>query len=102
MLAHFCLFAFSFQQAGEKVIKGDLELRDPDLWLGELRIPAEYALKYLQKHPNLPEEVIIDPDKPRIYVALTSIRLKNGYRISAKEFDLQHDNIVFTLTVPIK
>lgn len=31
MLAHFCLFAFSFQQAGEKVIKGDLELRDPDL-----------------------------------------------------------------------
>ncbi|MBB5325661.1 uncharacterized protein YpmS [Anoxybacillus tepidamans] len=85
-----------------KVVNGDLELGDPDLSLGELRIPVEYALKYLQKYANLPEEVIIDPENTRIYVALTNIHFKNGYRISAKEFDLQRDNIVFTLTVPIK
>lgn len=84
------------------VVNGDLELRDPDLSLGELRIPAQYALKYLRTHANLPEGVIIDPDNNRIYVALTNMRLKNGYRLSVKAFDLPHDNIVFTLTVPLK
>ncbi|MCZ0755135.1 YpmS family protein [Anoxybacillus sp. J5B_2022] len=84
------------------VVNGDLELRDPDLSLGELRIPAQYALKYLRTHASLPEGVIIDPDNNRIYVALTNMRLKNGYRLSVKAFDLPHDNIVFTLTVPLK
>ncbi|WP_027409766.1 YpmS family protein [Anoxybacteroides tepidamans] len=86
----------------EVVHGGNLELRDPDLSLGELRLPVNYALAYLQKHANLPEEVVINPDKSRVYIALANIRFKNGYRIAAKQFDLQHDHIVFTLTVPNK
>lgn len=86
----------------EVVEGGNLELRDPDLSLGELDLPVRYALAYLQKHAQLPEEVIIDPDQSRVYVALTNMRLKNGYRIAAKQFDLQRDQIVFTLTVPAR
>jgi uncharacterized protein YpmS len=86
-----------------KVVKGgNLELSDPYMSLGELQIPVNYALKYLQKHARLPEEVIIDPSSNRIYVALSEFRFANGYQLSAKEFDLQHDKIVFTLTLPVK
>jgi uncharacterized protein YpmS len=86
-----------------KVVKGgNLELSDPYMSLGELQLPVNYVLKYLQKHARLPEEVIIDPNSNRVYVALTEFRFANGYQLSAKEFDLQHDKIVFMLTVPVK
>lgn len=82
------------------VVNGDVELRDPNLSLGELHIPARYALNYLQKHASLPDEVVIDPNDNRIYVAVTHMRLKNGYRLSVQSFDLPHDNIMLTLTIP--
>ncbi|QPA32474.1 YpmS family protein [Thermaerobacillus caldiproteolyticus] len=80
---------------------GNLELRDPDMSLGELQLPVTYVLKYLQKHALLPEGVIIDPNYNRIYVALNEFRFANGYQLSAKKFDLQHNQIEFTLTVPV-
>ncbi|MBS2772576.1 YpmS family protein [Anoxybacillus rupiensis] len=86
-----------------KIVKGgNLELRDPDLSLGEWQLPVNYTLSYLQKHAKLPDEVMIEPDAHRIYIDLANIQLKNGYRITAKEFDLEHDKIVFALTVPVK
>lgn len=84
------------------VVNGDVELRDPDLSLGALHIPARYALNYLQKRASLPNEVVIDPNHNRIYVAVTHMRLKNGYRLSVQSFDLPHDNIMLTLTIPTK
>jgi len=84
------------------VVNGDVELRDPDLSLGALHIPARYALNYLQTHASLPDEVVIDPNHNRIYVAVTHMRLKNNYRLSVQSFDLPHDSIVFTLTIPTK
>lgn len=84
------------------VVNGDVELRDPDLSLGALHIPARYALNYLQKRASLPGEVVIDPNHNRIYVAVTHMRLKNNYRLSVQSFDLPHDNIMLTLTIPTK
>ncbi|ANB61529.1 YpmS family protein [Anoxybacteroides amylolyticum] len=84
------------------VVNGDIELLDPDLSLGGLHIPARYALNYLQTHVSLPDDVVIDPNHNRIYVAVTHMRLKNGYRLSVQSFDLAHDNIALTLTIPTK
>jgi uncharacterized protein YpmS len=84
------------------VDNGNLELVNPEMTLGELRLPVNYILKYLQKKASLPEGVIIDPAKSLIYVHLNEINLSNGYRIQAKKFDLANDEIVFTLLVPIR
>jgi uncharacterized protein YpmS len=84
------------------VDNGNLELVNPEMTLGELRLPVNYILKYLQKKASLPEGVIIDPAKSLIYVHLNEINLSNGYRIQAKKFDLANDEIVLTLLVPIR
>jgi uncharacterized protein YpmS len=84
------------------VDNGNLELVNPEMTLGELRLPVNYILKYLQKNASLPEGVVIHPAKRLIYVHLNEINLSNGYRLQAKKFDLANDEIVFTLLVPIQ
>ncbi|HZG59262.1 MAG TPA: YpmS family protein [Anoxybacillus sp.] len=84
------------------VDNGNLKLVHPEMTLGELRLPVNYILKYLQKNASLPEGVVIHPTKSFIYVHLNEINLNNGYRIQAKKFDLANDEIVLTLLVPIR
>ncbi|MBA2872340.1 uncharacterized protein YpmS [Anoxybacillus calidus] len=84
------------------VDNGNLKLVNPEMTLGELRLPVNYILKYLQKNASLPEEVVINPAKRFIYIHLNEIKLSNGYRIQAKKFDLVNDEIVLTLLVPIR
>lgn len=84
-----------------KVVKGgNVELVEPVISLGDWKLPVTYVLRYLQKHAPLPDEVIIDPGRARIYVALHEIRFGNGYQVAAKKIDLAADEIVFTLTIP--
>ncbi|EQB94530.1 hypothetical protein GA8_16625 [Geobacillus sp. A8] len=86
-----------------KVIKGgNVELTEPTISLGDWKLPVTYVLRYLQKHAPLPDEVAIDPEHTRVYVALTDIRFGNGYQVAAKKIDLAADEIVFTLTIPTK
>ncbi|WP_044737042.1 YpmS family protein [Geobacillus kaustophilus] len=84
-----------------KVVKGgNVELTEPTISLGDWKLPVTYVLRYLQKHAPLPDEVIIDPDQSRVYVALEDIRFGNGYQVAANKIDLSADEIVFTLTIP--
>jgi len=86
-----------------KVVKGgNVELTEPAISLGEWKLPVTYVLRYLQKHASLPDEVIIDPDQARVYVALKDVRFGNGYQVAAKKIDLAADEIVFTLTIPTR
>ncbi|KAF0995137.1 YpmS family protein [Geobacillus sp. TFV-3] len=84
-----------------KVVKGgNVELTEPTISLGDWKLPVTYVLRYLQKHAPLPDEVSIDPDQSRVYVALKDIRFGNGYQVAANKIDLSTDEIVFTLTIP--
>ncbi|MEW5322273.1 YpmS family protein [Geobacillus thermoleovorans] len=84
-----------------KVVKGgNVELTEPTISLGDWKLPVTYVLRYLQKHAPLPDEVAIDPEHARVYVALTDIRFGNGYQVAANKIDLSADEIVFTLTIP--
>ncbi|WMJ15461.1 YpmS family protein [Geobacillus proteiniphilus] len=86
-----------------KVVKGgNVELTEPTISFGDWKLPVTYVLRYLQKHAPLPDEVAIDPEHTRVYVALTDIRFGNSYQVAAKKIDLAADEIVFTLTIPTK
>ncbi|WP_445614272.1 YpmS family protein [Geobacillus sp. YF-1] len=86
-----------------KVVQGgNVELTEPVILLGDWKLPVTYVLSYLQKHAPLPDEVAIDPEKARVYVALNDIRFGNGYQVAVKNIDLAADKIVFTLTIPTK
>ncbi|KPC99261.1 hypothetical protein LR69_02530 [Geobacillus sp. BCO2] len=69
-----------------KVVKGgNVELTEPTISLGDWKLPVTSVLRYLQKHAPLPDEVAIDPEHTRVYVALTDIRFGNGYQVAAKK-----------------
>ncbi|MBB6284725.1 YpmS family protein [Geobacillus subterraneus] len=86
-----------------KVVKGgNVELAEPAISLGDWKLPVTYVLRYLQKHAPLPDEVVIDPERARVHVALDDIRFGNGYQVAAKKIDLADDEIVFTLTIPTR
>jgi uncharacterized protein YpmS len=80
----------------------NVELTNPEMALGELRLPVSYVLKYLQKNASLPEEVTIEPGKNRIYIHLNQLTLPNGYQIRAEKMDLTNNEIAFTLIVPVQ
>jgi uncharacterized protein YpmS len=81
---------------------GNVELTNPEMALGELRLPVSYVLKYLQKNASLPEEVTIEPGENRIYIHLNQLTLPNGYQIRAEKIDLTNNEIAFTLIVPVQ
>ncbi|CAM3898491.1 YpmS family protein [Mesobacillus zeae] len=81
---------------------GDLVLRQKNISVGSLNLPVSYVLKMVMNNYNLPEFVYIQPNEEMVYISLQKLKLKGDVKVRADRFDLQKDNISFTLQVPAK
>lgn len=78
---------------------GNIVLAHPTMTLGQLHLPVPYVLAYINKHASLPNWVKVDAKQERIYIVVSNIHIKKGYVLKAKTFDLNKDDITFTVTI---
>ncbi|ASA95960.1 MULTISPECIES: YpmS family protein [Anoxybacillus] len=78
---------------------GHVVLAHPTMTFGQLRLPVPYVLTYINKHASLPNWVKIDAKHERIYIVVSNIRIKEGLVLKAKTFDLNKNDITFTVTI---
>ncbi|WP_213087605.1 YpmS family protein, partial [Heyndrickxia sporothermodurans] len=88
----------TFEPEAQK--NGDLLLRQKSILIGNLNLPVEFVLKFIQKSYKFPDWVTIQPNKKTIYVALQSMKVNNEMIVHADRFDLKNDDISFTLQIP--
>lgn len=88
----------SFTPIAQK--NGDILLQQKEISIGELNLPVTYVMNFINKRYQTPDWVTIQPEKQSIYVSLQDLKWKSDVRVKAKEFDLEHDDISFLLTVP--
>ncbi|MBU5210039.1 MULTISPECIES: YpmS family protein [Heyndrickxia] len=79
---------------------GDLLLKQKSILIGDLNLPVSYVLKFIQKSYKLPEWVTIVPNEEVIYVGLHDLKV-NNMTVRANTFDLENDDIEFSLQVPM-
>jgi len=79
---------------------GDLVLKQKSVSLGSVHLPVSYILKFVKTTYHLPRWVIIQPGEKLVYVQLQNMKLENGAKVKVNQFDLQHDDISFTLGFP--
>ncbi|AGK54570.1 YpmS family protein [Bacillus sp. 1NLA3E] len=80
---------------------GDLILKEKAISVGRLRLPASYVLNFVNERYHFPEWVTILPNDEMIYVNLQKMKLKSDLKVKVNEFDLEKDQIKFTLLVPM-
>ncbi|XXM74264.1 YpmS family protein [Lysinibacillus sphaericus] len=80
---------------------GDILLKQKSISVGALNLPVSYVLKVIRDSYNFPEWVKIQPSDELIYVSLQDMKLKSDIKVRAKEFNLEKDNIMFRLLVPV-
>jgi uncharacterized protein YpmS len=81
---------------------GDLLLKQKSISLGNVQLPVSFVLNLINEHYSIPRWVTIQPKEETIYVNLQQMRLKNGWKLKVKTFNLEKDQIIFKLFVPIK
>ncbi|WP_286228920.1 YpmS family protein [Neobacillus mesonae] len=81
---------------------GDLVLTAKSMSLGDLPLPISNVLKFISENYKLPKGVIIRPNDELVYINMQQLKLKSDLKIKADKFDLKHDNIAFTISVPVK
>ncbi|TYS49464.1 DUF2140 family protein [Bacillus infantis] len=86
----------------EALDNGDVVLSQKSIAVGQLNLPVSYVLKFVRDRYQLPEGVVIQPDKEQIYVSLQDMKLKSDLKVKVDEFDLKKDDIRVTLYVPTK
>lgn len=79
---------------------GDLILEQKDVYLGDVKLPVSYILKFIRDAYKLPEWVVIQPNDKQVYVALQEMRLNNGIQVRLQEFNLKEDRISLRMLVP--
>lgn len=79
---------------------GDLILQQKDVYLGDVKLPVSYIMKFIRDAYKLPSWVIIQPNDQQVYVALQQMRLNNGIQVRVQEFDLAKDRISMKMLVP--
>ncbi len=80
---------------------GNLQLQVKELSIGRLQLPVSYVLTYMDTHYDLPSYVKINSNKKVFNIYLNELTLKNGFTARAESFDLEEDNINFSLNVPL-
>jgi uncharacterized protein YpmS len=80
---------------------GNLQLKVKELSIGQLKLPVSYVLKYMNSNYHLPSYVKIDSGKKMIDIHLDELTFKNGLSARVESFDLENDDITFTLYVPL-
>ncbi|MBU7593187.1 DUF2140 family protein [Metabacillus halosaccharovorans] len=87
----------------EPIVKddGNVQLLVNELSIGQLKLPVSYVLKYMSTYYDLPEYVVINSSDKVIDIQLDQLILKNGLSARAESFNLEEDDITFTLHVPL-
>jgi uncharacterized protein YpmS len=80
---------------------GNLILQEKELVVGNLHLPPEMVLNFISHRYQLPKWVIPQPQKRMIILDLQQLKLKGDLKVKADKFDLQRDDIRFTLIVPV-
>ena len=60
---------------------GDLELQQKNMSIGNLSLPPSLVLKFIQNSYSLPEWIMIQPSKEKIYVSLNNFKLKSNFNV---------------------
>lgn len=80
---------------------GDIELEQKTMSIGKLSLPVPLVLEFIQDSYEMPEWVVIQPDKEKIYLSLQNMKLKSNLKVRVEEFQLKNDDILFSLRVPM-
>ncbi|MFP7297978.1 YpmS family protein [Neobacillus niacini] len=86
----------------EALDNGDLVLKQKSISVGSLPLPVSYVLKFINDNYKLPKGVDIQPNNKIIYVNMQQLKLKSDVKIKVNKFDLQKDDIAFTIVVPVE
>ncbi|WP_316569888.1 YpmS family protein [Neobacillus sp. YIM B06451] len=86
----------------EALENGDLLLKQKSISVGQLRLPVPYVLDFIRKSYKLPKGVAIWPNERQVVVHMQQLKLKSDVKLKANSFDLEKDDISFTLLVPVK
>jgi uncharacterized protein YpmS len=81
---------------------GDLVLQQKSMTIGSLHLPISYVLNFISENYKIPKGVDIRPKDKLIYVNMKQLKLKSDIKIKADKFDLNKDDIRFTIQVPVK
>jgi uncharacterized protein YpmS len=81
---------------------GDLLLKQKSISLGNVQLPVSFVLNLINEHYSIPRWVTIQPKEETIYVNLQQMKLKNGWKLKVKNFNLEKNQIIFKLLVPIE
>ncbi|KHD86056.1 YpmS family protein [Heyndrickxia ginsengihumi] len=81
---------------------GDLLLKQKSVTLGKIHLPVSYILRFIDTTQHLPDWVIIKPSDKLLYIQLQKMKLDSDAKVEVNQFDLAHNNILFTLYFPNK
>ncbi|HJV16653.1 MAG TPA: YpmS family protein [Bacillales bacterium] len=81
---------------------GDLLLKQRSILIGRMHLPVATVLQFIRDNYKLPHGVDIRPNQKLVYVHMSQLKLKSEIKVKVNKFDLQKDNIAFTLLVPVK
>ncbi|KKI92429.1 hypothetical protein WQ54_09690 [Bacillus sp. SA1-12] len=76
---------------------GDILLKQKSLSVGKLSLPVRTFLKYVNNNYSLPDWVQINAKDESVYIALQELKMKNDLRVKLKKFNLERNDIQFTL-----
>lgn len=79
---------------------GDVILKQKSISVGLLELPNQKVMEYIEKYLPMPEWVAVNPKKEEIYVAITDMKMKSNFQVSAERIDLAADNIAFKIKIP--
>ncbi|WML45003.1 YpmS family protein [Neobacillus sp. PS3-40] len=81
---------------------GDLLLKQKSIALGSLHLPVSNVLTFIRENYQLPAGVDIRPRDKLVYINMQNLKLKSDTKVKVNKFDLQKDDIAFTLLVPVE
>jgi len=100
MFGRFVDFVITFEPTVDE--RGNIKLIDPEISLGELRLPVQHVLRYIEKNAKFPEGIYVLPKEKMIYIDFTQLKILNNYQVKAGTFDLKNNEITFSLHIPLQ
>ncbi|TFE03277.1 DUF2140 family protein [Jeotgalibacillus sp. R-1-5s-1] len=79
---------------------GNLLLTQESLSLGAIDLPVANVLKFIQDSYEFPEWVVMQPNEQQIIVQVTEIDVAQGLNVKTNRFDLEENDISFSIYVP--
>ncbi|AJD91231.1 hypothetical protein JMA_19140 [Jeotgalibacillus malaysiensis] len=91
-------FQMSFE--ANALENGNLLLTQENLSLGAIDLPVSSVLKFINDSYEFPEWVVMEPQNQQIVVQVTEIDVAQGLNVKTNQFDLENDEISFSIYVP--